>query len=96
MYGIATNLYLEIADRLVDAIGSKEFFSGVVSYTFGDVECRLVCTLIIHRAERAENDASYPRITEIVPVWWEFSTVDGSVQLLNDFSFGELKSYILA
>lgn len=96
MYEISSKLYLEIADRLMAEIGSKEYFSGVIFYTHGDVECKLLCSLIVERSRRVEPDESYPAVVDIIPVWWEFSTVEGSVEWLNDFSFSELKALILA
>ena len=95
MYEISSKLYLEIADRLMAEIGSKEYFSGTILCTHGDIECKLLCSLIIERERTAAPDQNYPTIVDIVPVWWEFSTVEGSVELLNDFSFSELKALIL-
>lgn len=95
MYEISSKLYLEIADRLMAEIGSKEYFSGAILCTHGDIECKLLCSLIIERERTAAPDQNYPTIVDIVPVWWEFSTVEGSVELLNDFSFSELKALIL-
>lgn len=95
MYEISSKLYLEIADRLMAEIGSKEYFSGAILCTHGDIECKLLCSLIIERERTAAPDQNYPTIVDIIPVWWEFSTVEGSVELLNDFSFSELKALIL-
>ena len=53
MYEISDLLYLKVAKHLSDAIGEKEFYSGVVALVDGDVECRLCCTLIVSRS--AEN-----------------------------------------
>lgn len=95
MYEISSKLYLEIADGLMAEIGSKEYFSGAILCTHGDIECKLLCSLIIERERTAAPDQNYPTIVDIIPVWWEFSTVEGSVELLNDFSFSELKALIL-
>lgn len=95
MYEISSKLYLEIADRLTCEIGSKEYFSGAILCTHGDIECKLLCSLFVERSRHAEPDRNYAPIVDIVPVWWEFSTVEGSVELLNDFSFSELKALIV-
>lgn len=95
MYEISSKLYLEIADRLMAEIGSKEYFSGAILCTHGDIECKLLCSLFVERSRHTEPDENYPAIVDIIPVWWEFSTVEGSVELLNDFSFSELKALIL-
>ena len=94
MYEISTSLYLDIADRLVAAIGGREFFSGVVTVHSGDVECRLICTLIVERSRVAEG-ASLSPISNLLPVWWECHTLVGGEELLNDFCFSELKATIL-
>ena len=92
MYEISNSLYLEMAERLADAIRSKSFFSGVVTLHDGDVECRLCCTLIISRSN--ENDPSgAERITSIVPVWWELKTAINDEPIFNDFSFNTMLTY---
>lgn len=92
MYKISDALYLRIAEHLSDAIGRKSFFSGCVPLMDGDVECRLCCTLIVSRsAEGVEGE--YPRITRLVPVWWELKTTMAGEFIDNDFSFGEMLTY---
>jgi hypothetical protein len=49
------------------------------------VECRLTCTLVI---ERERRDPS--QIVALLPVWWEFKTIVGTEELLNDFSWCEM------
>ena len=90
MYNVSTQLYLDLADKLFEQIASKEFFSGAISLDFGAVECRLVATLIVERQMRPDVEFSFPRITNLVPIWWEFhTTIDGG-EVLNDFSFRDL------
>ncbi|MBO7189818.1 MAG: hypothetical protein J6U93_03000 [Alistipes sp.] len=94
MYEISSSLYLEVAERLAEAIRSKCFFSGVVTLHDGDVECRLCCTLIISRSN--ENEPSgVERITSIVPVWWDFKTEVFGESVCNDFSFKTMLTYFL-
>lgn len=92
MYEISSSLYLEIAERLADAIRSKGFFSGIVTLYDGDVECRLCCTLIISRSSENEPSGA-ERITSIVPVWWELKTMINDVSICNDFSFNTMLTY---
>lgn len=94
MYEISSSLYLEIAERLADAIRSKSFFSGVVTLHDGDVECRLCCTLIISRSNDNEPSGTM-RITSIVPVWWELKTAINGEPISNDFSFKTMLTYLL-
>lgn len=89
MYTISTNLYLKLAEALVSKIGAKEFFSGTVECIDGDVECRLLCTLIVERG-KGDVEGSSPRaIVALHPVWWECHTTQGGEEFLNDFSFKE-------
>ena len=95
MYEVSHQLYLELAERLVAAIGRKEFFSGSVSCIAGDVELRLVCTLIVQRSKTQNLERTTTEITGVVPVWWECHTTEGSEEIMNDFSFRELLSIAL-
>ena len=96
MYEISSKLYLEIADRLMAEIGSKEYFSGAILCTHGDIECKLLCSLFVERSRHTEPDENYPAIVDIVPVWWEFHTTDSAGERLNDFSFNYLRAQLRA
>ena len=95
MYTISNQLYHEVSERLLSAIGSKTYFSGSVTFTHGEVDCRLICTLFIERNRGTECDGHRATISKIIPVWWEFHTSIGSEELLNDFSFKELLTIAL-
>lgn len=95
MYNVSTQLYLDLADKLFEQITTKEFFSGVVTLYDGDIECRLITTLIIERESKPNEEYSFPRITNLVPVWWEFHTFEGDRELLNNFSFSEFREVTL-
>ena len=90
MYETTPSVYLKIAELLLAKIGTRDFFSGSVTLHDGDVECRLICTLVVSR----ERHIPYC-VVELLPVWWEFSTIEGGVELLNDFSFQTLRTTIL-
>lgn len=90
MYEVSHQLYLELAERLVGAIGKKEFFSGSVSCIAGDVELKLVCTLIVQREKQQMGERTATEIIGLVPIWWECHTSEGSEEIMNDFSFREL------
>lgn len=92
MYEISSSMYLEIAERLAEAVRSKSFFSGVVTLYDEDVECRLCCTLIISRSNENEPSGA-ERITSIVPVWWELNTTIGGESVCNDFCFKTMLTY---
>ena len=41
IYTVSSALYLEVLDRLVDAVGPRGYFSGSLDFVFDGVECRL-------------------------------------------------------
>ena len=89
MYEMTPLLYLELASLLVERIGTRDFFSGSIICHDGDVECRLICTVVVR------HDRSNPhRITSIMPVWWEMHTTCGAEEFDNDFSFREMLRYL--
>ena len=94
MYEITPLLYLKVAEALGDAIGNKDFFSGSVTVSDSNVDCRLVCTLVVSRESVSADMGSGTRIIRLSPVWWEFHTYCDEEELLNDFSFNELRCYI--
>lgn len=90
MYEISTSLYREVGERLIEAIGTREYFSGSIYLTHGDVDCQLTCTLLIERGERAFEGYCFKPITRLIPIWWEFHTFINDEEQMNDFSFSEL------
>lgn len=90
MYSISNHIYRDLGDSLIAAIGAKEFFSGSVCVVDGDVECRLICTLIIERRREPNGEERCGAITSIRAVWWECRTTIAQEELYNDFSFSEL------
>ena len=90
MYEISPSIYRKIGDRLIGAIGRKEFFTGSVDLTHGDVECRLICTLIVEHNGVPTEGRCFSPITALIPIWWEFHTIVDGEERLNDFSFREL------
>ncbi|MBR2429413.1 MAG: hypothetical protein IKB15_05480 [Alistipes sp.] len=84
------SIYREVGNRLMAAIGGKEYFSGSIDLTHGDVECRLTCTLFIRRDQQPTEGRCFRPVTALIPVWWEFSTSVGGEERMNDFSFREL------
>ncbi len=89
MYEITPTLYLELAESLFGQIGSRDFFSGAVTVNDGDIECRLICTVVVYRDRRNPH-----HITSLSPVWWELRTTEGEEIMNNDFSFGEMMQYV--
>lgn len=95
-YSVSSELYLETAARLVEAIGPENYFSGSLLFAFGDIECRLTASVIVYRRAERFPEATCDRIADLVPVWWEFHTCRDGVEMLNDFSFSALRDSLRA
>ena len=89
MYEISESIYRRLAKMLIDEIGLSDFFSGSVTCYDGEVECRLVCTVVVRRSKRNPRT-----IVGIAPVWWDLHSTIGEERLCNDFSFNEMLSTI--
>ena len=61
---------------------------------YGDVFCRMTLSAVIYRQSQPDEGCSICAITDIIPVWWEFHTFIDGDEVLNDFSFNELREYI--
>ena len=94
IYSVSTELYLEVAARLAEAIGGGSYFSGSLSFAFGDTECRLTASVIVYRRGERRPEGDGDVIADLVPVWWEFHTAGDGGEVLNDFSFSELRAYL--
>lgn len=88
--------YLELAREAAAAIGRKEFFSGTIECAHEGFDSKLTATLLIYRQDDALPEGESAAVTDIVPVWWEFSltAADGS-PLANDYSFAEFREYLI-
>ena len=84
MYETTPSIYLKVGELLMEQIGTSDFFTGSVTLYDGDVECRLITTLVVSR-DRGDGG-----IVSLHPVWWDFTTTLGDELLCNDFSFSEM------
>ena len=81
MLNITSEIYRLVADRLRDAVG--------------DADYTLRTTLLIYRREVSDESGSWSAIYDLVPVWWEFHSVTGEGEVLNDFDFEELRRELI-
>lgn len=94
MLNVTSDIYRLLADRLRDAVGTAEFFSGRITVA-ADLDYELITTLLFYRTTESDESGSRDIITDIVPVWWEFHsyTIDG--EILNDFDFAEFRREVI-
>ncbi|MFR9668537.1 MAG: hypothetical protein SNJ33_02135 [Rikenellaceae bacterium] len=89
---LKNNHYSTLSTLLYDRIEEEDFFSGSINYQIENIECELLTTIIIYRQSDSIEQFNFSSIVDIVPVWWEFTTVvDGELRL-NDFDFQLLKN----
>lgn len=90
--------YAAIAELLLIGIGSGNYYNGSIGYETEDWCGELRATLIVYRQPLdLPDDPAHlcERITDIVPVWWEFNTYENGAPTANNFSWSELKEYLL-
>lgn len=94
MIEIDSEIYLAVANRIEQRIEGVDFFSGSIELDFPQFDSTFTATLIIYR--QLDTDLMPPAmvVVDIVPVWWEFDTSRDGIEILNDFSFSQLKRYM--
>lgn len=94
IYSVSVSLYEELKSHLLDAVGDRPYFSGSICFAHEQLTCRLVLSCFVRHTLLDEPEGRSLRITDLVPVWWEFHTEEGTVELLNDFSFNTLRAML--
>ena len=94
MYNVLPELYREVLTRLLDEISSRGYYSGALEFEYWGVECRMVLSAVIYRDEVQYPEGAFSVVADIVPVWWEFHTFIDGEEVVNNFSFNELREYI--
>uniref|UniRef100_S0DEP5 Uncharacterized protein n=1 Tax=termite gut metagenome TaxID=433724 RepID=S0DEP5_9ZZZZ len=95
MIEISDNIYRELAARLAGAIGEDDYFNGAVEYENEELYARLVATVLVYRREETFPEGVRRVVSNVVPMWWELRTVQQCGDADNDFSFDELKQYLI-
>lgn len=95
MYQISVETYGKLADSICDNLSTPHYFNGRVSVDDGVAEHTLLSTLIIYRSRVKESGREVDSIVDVVPVWWEFSTVTEQGERESDFDFGLLRRELI-
>lgn len=94
MYTISSKLYHHLATSLVDLVGQQGYYSGTFEFDFEELYCEMTLSAVVYHQSHPDIGHRLCAVTDMIPVWWEFYTfVDGD-EVLNDFSFNELRAYI--
>jgi hypothetical protein len=74
----------------------KEGGRGEVAFSApGAFEGRLTLSAIIYRRAEVRPEGGCCPVSDVVPVWWEFSTVCDGELVINDFCFSEFRPYLI-
>lgn len=94
---IQEDTYYSLATRLKEAIGNNGYYNGSIDTDCGEIYSSFTATLIIYRTDESYPEGVCSTISDIVPVWWEYSTeIAGEGEVLNDFCFSSLKKALLS
>ena len=83
---MAHNQYAEVLRAFMEVAGEKKVYTGTID---GNGWMFAIRALIYRDGHSAED------VTDIVPIWWEFSTFnEDGVKVENDFSMKYFRSLI--
>lgn len=95
MTTITPTTYQQVAKLLLKAIDDRAFFNGTIEYDTEEFYSSFRATLIIYREKIEQQSVITEIITDIVPVWWEFSLHSERGDEMTDFSWRELAQYLI-
>ncbi len=90
MLTITPTTYSELAALLVANINDREYYSGTVTLFTPQVDYHLTSTLMLRYRDVECPDTHYREISQVIPIWWEMSSIDDDGEQLNDFDFNIL------
>lgn len=93
---ISESVYVELADRLAFNMRGKKYHCDEITVYDDGVEFTL-SLVVIADYEPSYDEEYYGKkgVVNVTPIWWEFHAIEGIEELDTDFSFDELKTYIL-
>lgn len=98
MLTINDNIYRQLAQLVLEAIGNNDYFNGTIEYDTDEFYSTLYVTLIIYREpldDPTDMTHNATRIRDIVPIWWEYKVIQANGPVMNDFSWREFRDYLL-
>ena len=93
---ISCATYETFAQLLAFNLSKKDYLADSISVIEGDMEFTLSFSVVAHYSKSMDDETCGREIlSDITPVWWDFEAVDGGMKFVTDFSFDELKTYML-
>lgn len=89
--------YKNLAQILSRRIGERHYFNGSVELETESCHTLLRASLVIYREPALDpsGPANRSRISDIVPVWWDFEARGPMGIVPNDFSWREFRPYLM-
>ena len=94
MYDVLPELYQEVATKIIEQVGRRGYYSDALDFEWGGVECHMVLSAVVYRRTEQYPEGERFVVADMVPVWWEFHTFIDGEEVLNNFSFNEMREYI--
>lgn len=94
MIEISDELYRLLAQRLLEQLSQTTYFNGSIEVDTDEIYTTLRVSVIVYRRAYEEPTGVIEKITDIVPVWWEYITTDAHGEQANDFSWREFMEYL--
>lgn len=93
---ISCATYETFAQLLAFNLSKKDYLADSISVIEGDMEFTLSFSVVAHYSKSMDEE-TYGReiLSDITAVWWDFEAVEGGMKFVTDFSFDELKTYML-
>jgi hypothetical protein len=94
MFNVSSVIYGRVAEIILDRIGPSDYLRESFEFECEGVVCRMLFSGVLYRKRLYLPEGEFDAIDDIVPVWWEFHTFNQQGEILNDFSFTELRNYL--
>lgn len=92
---ITPHIYAALAEGMLENIGPRNSISTTLHVEDGDTTYLFMCSAVIYRRSEQRPDCDDEVISNVVPIWWELRSFRGEDVILNDFSFDEMKEYLI-
>ena len=93
MYDVSSVIYGKVAEMIIERVGRSDYLSERLEFEVYGVLCCLLFSAIAYRRSLYLPEGEFEELSDLVPVWWEFHTYDSEGEVLNNFSFNELRQY---
>lgn len=96
IYQVSGDAYHKLGVALVETVYNRDYYSGSITICDDDIELTITGEFVMYFREVIDDEYyGAEALVDISPIWWKFVATYGIDVLTTDFSFDELKTYIL-